>query len=141
MKIPRLIVRQVPHYTVLQVIVVVAVIALAQAGSSAIQRFMSCQAAADAFTMSEAVIRQKANVFQQLAPNLREVAGLAREVAKSATADFERSKLLEMAELEERKATRADREAVRLSVRADELAVRANQLYRASWRPWLPVPE
>jgi hypothetical protein len=132
---------KIPRFTVRQVLIVVLVIALTQAGSSTFQRYINLQANADALVASEGVFRQMASVRQELSPNLREVAALARELAKSASTHFERSKWLEMAQAEEDKATKADHEAVRLLIQADEQASRANRIYRASWRPWLAEPD
>jgi hypothetical protein len=119
----------------------VTIIAVAQTGSSAYQRYLHCQSMADTFEVTEAAFRQKASVCEELAPNLREVASLARELAKSASSNFERSKWLEMAHTEEEKATKLEHEAVRLMSQADLCASRANALTRLAWRPWLPQPE
>ena len=69
------------------------------------------------------------------------MATLAREVAKSASSDFERKKWLEMARIEEEKAVKLDHEAVQLMTRADYLAAQANEFSRLAWRPWLAEPD
>lgn len=90
--------------------------------------------------IGESLCRQRANVCEELALRLREVGVMAREMAKSATSDFERSKWLKMADIEEQKATRANREAADALVRAETRASRAEEFHRASWRPWAPEP-
>jgi hypothetical protein len=135
MKFPRLTARRIIP------LVGVLVIGLGQMGSSAYQRYLRCQGRADDFTVAESLYRQRGSVCEELAPKLREVAALAREVAKSASSNFERTKWLDMAKSEEDKANDLDREAVRLMTRADYLAARADALSRSAWRPWQPEPE
>ena len=86
--------------------------------------------------LAEALYRKKANVCEEMSPKLREVAALAREMAKSATSDFERTKWLDMARAEELKAARFEHDAIVHMGRADLLASRAIELYRAAWQPW-----
>jgi hypothetical protein len=116
------------------------VISLGQAGSSAYQRYLRVAARAETCQVSEWTIREKAGVCEELAPKLREVAVLARELAKSASSDFERSKWLEMAHKEEDKATELEHESIKLMSQANQWAARANALSRLAWRPWLPEP-
>jgi hypothetical protein len=132
---------KLPKITIPRLVVTIAVISSVQAGSLAYQRYLRCQVKAEELAITEATYRQKGGVCEELALNLREVAALAREVAKSASTDFERSKWLEMARTEEEKAIRLNQEAVQKMIRADQLASRVNALHRVSWRPWLAEPE
>jgi hypothetical protein len=119
----------------------VAIIAVAQTSSSAYQRYLRCQCKANTFEATEATFRRQASVCEELAPKLREVAALERELAKSASSNFERSKWLEMAHSEEEKATKLEHEAVRFMSQADQSASRADALTRLAWSPWLPEPK
>jgi hypothetical protein len=133
---PRLTIRRL-----IVALVLIAVVGLAQAGSSAIQGDLLRQGKAEEFASTEGTFRQRASVREELSRNLREVAALAREMAGSASAEFERARWLELARSEDEKATRLDREAVRMIAQADQMASRASVHYRASWRPWAPEPE
>jgi hypothetical protein len=132
-----------PRLTARRIIVLVGilVISLAQVGSLAFQRYLRCQGTADRLAMSEGLHRQRAATSEELAPKLREVAALAREVAKSASSDFERSKWLEMARVEEEKAAKLDQDAIREMTQADQYASRSEVFSRLAWRPWLIEPE
>ncbi len=133
MRLPRLTTRRV------LVLVGVAMLALGQASSSAYRTYLRRSLVSEEFTLAEGIYRRKANVCEELSPRLREVASLAREMAKSASSDFERKKWLEMALKDEEKATLMEQLAVKHMTRADELASRATRLAQSAWRPWLPV--
>jgi hypothetical protein len=132
-----------PRLTTRRIIVLVGVliVALGQVVSLAYQRYLRCQSLADEHALSEGVHRQKAATCEELAPKLRDVATLAREMAKSASSDFERSKWLEMARVEEEKAIKLDQEAIREMTMADKFASRANAMSRLAWSPWLSEPD
>jgi hypothetical protein len=132
-----------PRSTFLRIAIPIGVVAIAlgQAASSAYQRYLRCQGKADDLALSESLYRRKAGVCEEMAPRLREVAALARELSGSATGDFERKRWLEMAQAEERKAAEADREAVRLIRLSDEMAARAYATSRLALRPWLAEPD
>jgi hypothetical protein len=127
-----------PKLTTLQILIPIGlvVISLGWGGTSAYYHYLHYHFQADDFASTEAIYRRKGGVCEELAPRLREVAVMARELAKSASGDFERKKWLDMAHAEDEKADKLDQEAVRLLSHADALGARADALSRLAWRPW-----